>query len=52
MGTSNHRFPEFPAGDGGRFKADIEVLDAVVKERLDIYAPFSKYRGKLTCFTT
>ena len=36
------RFPEFPAGDNGRFEADIEVLDAVVKERLDIRAPFSK----------
>ena len=47
MGTSNRRFPEFPAGDGGRFKADIKVSDAVVKERLDIRAPFSKYKGRL-----
>ena len=38
----HYRFPKFPAGDNGRFKADIKVLDAVVKERLDIYAPFSK----------
>ena len=42
MGISNYRFPKFPAGDGGRFKADIKVLDVVVKERLDICAAFSK----------
>jgi len=36
------RFPEFLAGDNGRFKADIGVSDIVVKERLDIYTPFSK----------
>jgi len=36
------RFPEFLAGDNGRFEADIGVSDIVVKERLDIYTPFSK----------
>jgi len=36
------RFPKFLARDNGRFKADIEVLDAVVKERLDICVLFSK----------
>ena len=36
------RFPEFLARDNGCFKVDIKVLDTVVKERLDIYAPFSK----------
>jgi len=36
------RFPEFPAGDNGRFEEDIRVSDVVVKERLDIRAPFSK----------
>ena len=36
------RFPKFLAGDNSCFKADIKVLDTVVKERLDIYAPFSK----------
>ena len=34
-------FPKFPTRDSGCFKADIKVSDAVVKERLSIYTPFS-----------
>ena len=40
-------YEKFLAGGGGRFGADIEVSDAVVKERLDICAAFSKYKGRL-----
>ena len=37
-----YRFPKFLARNNSRFKANIKVLDIVVKKRLDIYAPFSK----------
>lgn len=37
-----YRFPKFLARDNSRFKGDIKVLNIVVKERLDIYAPFSR----------
>ena len=40
-GVMYYCFPKFPARNNGCFKADIEILDIVVKEKLGIYTPFN-----------